>query len=689
MPVLNNKEQTNTGFIKSDRFLTRDKSAKDGEVKNDSKIESKQLSEDEGVSSKSESTECEDVEDMVVIVTVATRGTSPTAPSSTAFLRARRNDAVKVVEKDITRPRKRPEVKNAETQSERDDNSRYMSYRSSRSGAPWVSYLDKYSSYPSTRTYGNSTSRIGNYLYSRSENANSHSTKCENLKNQDQDSQQKTEPRFKSRDKTPSQTDINNVNQVPKSTEPKENGVKVEEKEPSFEKKPLVRSARTSPRSSPVTKSDKSDSSRSSSRTESTKSDSRKDSQSDSKSRSSPGKVPSRQLSRADSTESSVSGPTAKSRTSSASSTSSSAKIKTPPSPAKSPVTSVNAKSVSSIEARGKPPVPKPGEMANKSTVNGGAKYVNKDFRKSALNMENGDPSRSQMERKKLKKRSSSSSSAPDSEDSKSSAVTSSRLSGRSKSSVSAGIQKFSTPKKSSLKSESSTETLTRSKSDSSGKKRVSASNTDDSESDESSSDDGQCKAGSEGSAPRPRGTPESSFGDRGKMSAASSRTSVLLASSADELCLTDKPPLPKSRPEGQTEEAKSFLVRALAPVTQFFRSQTDESDKTDDWLDDEHDRSALAATQNVTSNFSLTSPEPEQKSYYSLNRQFSEDKPWWLDPNSDNVPEGIEVASCNDDISQDTTISTVLPDDGKRFFWFYIRYPFMTINTSIKSVRN
>lgn len=49
------------------------------------------------------------------------------------------------------------------------------------------------------------------------------------------------------------------------------------------------------------------------------------------------------------------------------------------------------------------------------------------------------------------------------------------------------------------------------------------------------------------------------------------------------------------------------------------------------------------------------------------IERQLSGERPWWLDPNSDNVPEGVErYSGYNDDISQETTISTNLPDDGK-----------------------
>jgi hypothetical protein len=54
-------------------------------------------------------------------------------------------------------------------------------------------------------------------------------------------------------------------------------------------------------------------------------------------------------------------------------------------------------------------------------------------------------------------------------------------------------------------------------------------------------------------------------------------------------------------------------------------------------------------------------------KNTMRIQSQYSGEKPWWLDSNSDNIPDGVERASpWNDDGSQDTTISTVLPDDGK-----------------------
>lgn len=58
------------------------------------------------------------------------------------------------------------------------------------------------------------------------------------------------------------------------------------------------------------------------------------------------------------------------------------------------------------------------------------------------------------------------------------------------------------------------------------------------------------------------------------------------------------------------------------------------------------------------------------EKGHARIQHQSSGERPWWLDSNSDNVAPGVERASpWNDDASQDTTISTVLPDDGKSIF--------------------
>ncbi|XP_076181861.1 uncharacterized protein LOC143154011 [Ptiloglossa arizonensis] len=427
-----------------------------------------------------------------------------------------------------------------------------------------------------------------------------------------------------------------------------------------------------------------------------------------------------RQMTRTESSDgSAVNVPIGRSKSSSASSvTSQGSKIKAtpPPSPGKSSsvgssASSVNLRQGGSPDARGKPPVPK-----NDVTTATGSKcilpvkYVNKDFRKSTLNMENGDPSQSKYARKKKSQRSMSvssqdSQSEPNSEpihqavpSGSSSSVKSSRSRLRMPSSVSRSTTTTATtatgkgsssgssrPEKSrscSMESPSAKREKEEGTSSSSGTE----SNTSNSSSSEEDDDDKQTRPGSRR---RKRRTSESPFCEkRGKMSAGSSRTSVL-ASSADEMSLTmDKPPRPPSSPRSRsdrsvkTEEAKSFLTRALAPVTNLFKSKrqdSGESGKSGGWLDSNEENSDArksehnntSASRNRSSKTgSVTNSEKmddRRQNSARIGRDYSGEQPWWMDPNSDNVPEGVEARSlCNDDISQETTVSGTLPDDGK-----------------------
>lgn len=414
-------------------------------------------------------------------------------------------------------------------------------------------------------------------------------------------------------------------------------------------------------------------------------------------------------MTRADSSDgSAVNVPIGRSKSSSASSvTSQGAKIKaTPPpsSPGKSTggssASSVNLRQGGSPDARGKPPVPKTdvtSAVASKCAVP--VKYVNKDFRKSTLNMENGDPSQSKYARKKKNQRSMSASS----QDSQSEPNSES-------------IHQTAEPVKSSrsrLRMPSSGSKATTSKSDSSGSSRAvktrsssksplgrrckedgSSSSSGNSESDTSNSssseeeDDDNRQTRPE-SRRRRRRTSESLFCEkRGKISAGSSRTSVL-ASSADEMSLTmDKPPRPPSSPRsrsdrsGKADEAKSFLMRALAPVTNLFKNKHQESGdsgKSGGWLDSneecadvkrsEHNTGSKCASKSLTNS---EKSDDRRQSCARIRRNYSGEQPWWMDPNADNVPEGVEARSvCNDDISQETTVSGTLPDDGESVFVF------------------
>ncbi|XP_026675581.1 serine/arginine repetitive matrix protein 2-like [Ceratina calcarata] len=421
-----------------------------------------------------------------------------------------------------------------------------------------------------------------------------------------------------------------------------------------------------------------------------------------------------RQMTRTDSSDgSAVNVPIGKSKSSSASSTTSQgAKIKSTPPPSSgkstcSSASSVNLRQGGSPDARGKPPVPK-NDAAAGSMSKGivPVKYVNKDFRKSTLNMENGDPSQSKYSRKKKNQQRSVSVSSQDSQSEPNSepgihrsALQSELSSGSVKSNrsrlripSSASSRSLnrrsesngsSRPERS--KSHSKSPSGRRSREDgSSSSSENSESNSSNSSSSDEEDDNKQKRSGLRR---RKKRTTKSPFCERkGKMSAGSSKTSVL-ASSADEMSLTtDKPPRPPSSPRsrsdrsGKTEEAKSFLMRALAPVTNLFKNKHQDSSESGKsgggWLDSNEEstdakKSEQNGTASLTKSFSITNSENNddrsKQTSTRIRRNYSGDKPWWMDPNPDNVPEGVETGSAyNDDISQETTVSGTLPDDGK-----------------------
>jgi len=404
---------------------------------------------------------------------------------------------------------------------------------------------------------------------------------------------------------------------------------------------------------------------------------------------------------------SSVSMPIGRSKSSSASSvTSQGVKIKatTPPSSGKSSSgsivpPSVNLRQGGSPDARGKPPVPK-NDITTAATPKCivAAKYVNKDFRKSTLNMENGDPLRSKYARRKKNQRTISVSSQDSETASKQvlQAASSSLKSNRSRLRTPSGGSKPMMGRSSSNGSIRWEQSGNESKSSCGTKKRPSgtfsssSSSSQSTSANSSSSEDDDDRADRPGSRRRKKHASESPTREmRGKISGGSSRTSVL-ASSTDEI-MTEKPPRPPSSPRSKgdrsvkTEEAKSFLMRALAPVTNFFKSKSQDSgdtSKSGGWIDSNDENfegnsnksgQPLSSSRSISQNFSrspgFTNSERSDgmKNTMRIQSQYSGEKPWWLDSNSDNIPDGVERASpWNDDGSQDTTISTVLPDDGK-----------------------
>ncbi|XP_031779581.1 uncharacterized protein LOC100115129 isoform X2 [Nasonia vitripennis] len=352
-----------------------------------------------------------------------------------------------------------------------------------------------------------------------------------------------------------------------------------------------------------------------------------------------------------------------------------------------------------------KPPVPK-SEMVGKSSAGGPGpvKYVNKDFRKSALNMENGDPSRSQICERKLHKKcqrsvsvsSQDSQSEANSESAGTQQVASSGSSGSIRSSKSKS--KTPTPESASARKPELRKSSSKSPCNHNGQNgRISrtmsvstsecSTENSSSESSESEEDEENAQPESRRAGARRRRTSDSPFAEgKGKMSAGSSRTSVL-ASSADELSVnSDKPPRPPSSPRSRsdksgnkTDEAKSFLMRALAPVTKLFKSSGKQESGADirngGWVEacseeNSDGKRNSKSTQSLSKSRSFANGVEKSGGEQGRTRtrqQSSGEKPWWLDPNSDNVPDGVERnPSRNDDVSQDTTISTVLPDDGK-----------------------
>ena len=112
-----------------------------------------------------EKTEKEEKVTLTTFITIVTRGTSPTPPSTTSYVRTRRLDLARVVEKTIEKRKIRPEMMDKGTQPDPGENTA----RLSRYGVSsrWSAYLDRYPSAASsyspvsryTSRYSNSSSR--------------------------------------------------------------------------------------------------------------------------------------------------------------------------------------------------------------------------------------------------------------------------------------------------------------------------------------------------------------------------------------------------------------------------------------------------------------------------------------------------------------------------------------------------
>ncbi|PSN57950.1 hypothetical protein C0J52_00257, partial [Blattella germanica] len=149
-----------------------------------------------------------------------------------------------------------------------------------------------------------------------------------------------------------------------------------------------------------------------------------------------------------------------------------------------------------------------------------------------------------------------------------------------------------------------------------------------------------------------------------------------ILSSSADEMSLSiDKPPKPPSSPKPNKEESKSFLMRALAPVTNLFRGKQDSSSTEN--LSDGMQRTASNQSLNksdkedVSENKLENHVQKDEKDAnnadkessklglkYKLKKNESGERAWWLESNP-NIPEGIKRIESNTSINKIKDIET------------------------------
>ncbi|XP_026746586.1 uncharacterized protein LOC113507709 isoform X2 [Trichoplusia ni] len=132
------------------------------------------------------------------------------------------------------------------------------------------------------------------------------------------------------------------------------------------------------------------------------------------------------------------------------------------------------------------------------------------------------------------------------------------------------------------------------------------------------------------------------------------SKTNELSRTSADEVSIpTDRSgkqpsPVPQQKNETGTEEAKSFLIRALAPVTNLFKMRHQESSENSRWLESSTSESTGKDVSNITTESDRSSkPKIDTTNIIASNDDNlvkltairpieSGEKAWWLDSESD-----------------------------------------------------
>lgn len=311
-------------------------------------------------------------------------------------------------------------------------------------------------------------------------------------------------------------------------------------------------------------------------------------------------------------------------------------KSKTPPSPGDKKSKITTPKSNQAADKKLPPQIPK-SDNTNKSGANSA---LNKDFRKSVLNMSQDG---------KLKKH-------PKRSNSQSSAESGSEAPNSEATDVSENLTTCTSYHKSSSSTSKLPQRLT---SDGSSRRSCTPS------SDISSAS--SAPSGSEDDS-RVKSKQESKLRKRQNANATVSRTSAMLTA-ADELPndKSPKPPLsPRVKTDGQRSEAeaKSFLMRALAPVTSLFKVRHVDSNDKVNWMDSNPENPNNDA-QFVDSTATPETTEAQQHKLV-LRKVESGEKAWWLDEENESAKQNSRLTPEEKIIQK--SIRHV--DSGERPWW-------------------
>ncbi|KAJ8877449.1 hypothetical protein PR048_021904 [Dryococelus australis] len=661
-------------------------------------------------------------------VTVVTRGTSPTPPSTSSFLRSRRADMTRSVEKTIARPTVKPEMVDKEMQSDRgDDTSRTSRFSSRLSSSPWSSYLDRYSStYSPVSRY---SSRYGNYSSPSSAKSNDRDTpSATHQTNDSSESANSTsvtnaaaKENISSSPRINSESLAKEVISQKVSEAMKGNDVK-QSLTPSPDVENLKQSLKVIAEKTALGSNDMTNSNTSINSGPSSTADGKikesvgnhiavnkaksstnllKKSSSDCNSQVKPNtSVPKTYSNNSIAAASPLTPSPSNNLAKQCSPDSSSRKLLPPTVPkAEAQLESQVLKPSSSLHALNKLGIP------------------NKDFRKSALNVEltnilqaEAFKKMQEQQRKTGKNEKNKRSGSISSGDSEYSPATSgsvpllSTANSTCKLRESKSLSKLHSNKKTNQltsnllptgKGEKSKSPSFRKTSDAQSSSSSESTSSDETSSESSSSSSSETSSSDEKTennviVRRRRRTSRSSTTPEKKGTGNTAvSTKPIISAPADETCgATEKPPRPPSSPRAQvkTEEAKSFLMRALAPVTNLFRGKSQESlgnNSTENLTEsvekmgstqslnksfgsDQEDahgkknnlsgspkvgiskiKSSKSKSKLLESHNDNSEAEKRSKPKFKLRKQESGERAWWLQSNS-NIPEGIQRIASN-----------------------------------------